>query len=152
MSIRILAVGKKHEKWVADGIDRYERRLRKPFDATWQLLPHSAREGEGARTEESERILQKVDRDAFLVLLDERGQNVDSPALAARLQGAFDAGKHVIVVIGGAYGVDDAVRARANFVWSLSKLVFPHQLVRLILAEQLYRAQEIAGGRPYHHV
>lgn len=152
MSIRILAVGKKHEKWVADGIDRYERRLRKPFDASWQLLPHSAREGEAARTEESERILQKVDRDAFLVLLDERGQNVDSPALAARLQGAFDAGKQVIVVIGGAYGVDDAVRARANFVWSLSKLVFPHQLVRLILAEQLYRAQEIAGGRPYHHV
>lgn len=152
MSIRILAVGKKHEKWVADGIYRYERRLRKPFDASWQLLPHSAREGDAARLEESERILQKVDRDAFLVLLDERGQNVDSPALAARLQGAFDAGKQVIVVIGGAYGVDDAVRARANFVWSLSKLVFPHQLVRLILAEQLYRAQEIAGGRPYHHV
>lgn len=152
MSVRVLAVGKKHEKWVIDGIDRYEMRLRKPFDATWQLLPHSAREGDAARSEESERILAKVDRGAFLVLLDERGKNVDSPALAATLRGAFDAGRQVIVVIGGAYGVSDEVRGRADFVWSLSKLVFPHQLVRLILAEQLYRAQEIAAGRPYHHV
>lgn len=150
--MRILAVGKKHEKWVLDGIDRYEKRLRKPFDVTWQLLPHSSREGEAARAEESERILAKIDRDAFLVLLDERGRNVDSPALAAQLRGAFDAGRSVTVAIGGAYGVDDRVRQRADFVWSLSKLVFPHQLVRLILAEQLYRAQEIAAGRPYHHV
>lgn len=152
MSVKVLAVGKKHEKWVVDGIDRYEKRLRKPFDASWQLLPHSAREGDAARAEESERILTKVDRSAFLVLLDERGKNVDSPALAATLRGAFDAGRQVVVVIGGAYGVSDEVRGRADFVWSLSKLVFPHQLVRLILAEQLYRAQEIAAGRPYHHV
>ncbi len=152
MSVRVLAVGKKHEAWVSDGIDRYEQRLRKPFEVTWQLLPHSAREGVSARTEESDRILAKLDRDAYVVLLDERGQNVDSPALAKRLQGAFDASRQLAVVIGGAYGVDDRVRQRADFVWSLSKLVFPHQLVRLILAEQLYRAQEISGGRPYHHV
>jgi 23S rRNA (pseudouridine1915-N3)-methyltransferase len=152
MSIKILAIGKKHESWVADGITRYEQRLRKPFDVSWQLLPHSAREGEAARAEESDRILSKLSRDAFVVLLDERGQNVDSPALASRLQGAFGSSKQVAVIIGGAYGVDDRVRQRADFVWSLSKLVFPHQLVRLILAEQLYRAQEIAGGRPYHHV
>lgn len=152
MTVRVLAVGKKHEAWVTEGIDRYEKRLRKPFDVSWQLLPHSAREGDAARAEESERILAKVDRDAFLVLLDERGRNVDSPELAATLQGAFAAGRSVTVVIGGAYGVADCVRERADFVWSLSKLVFPHQLVRLILAEQIYRAQEIAAGRPYHHV
>lgn len=151
MSVRILAVGKKHEPWVTDGIQRYEKRLRKPFDVSWQLLPHSSREGDAARAEESERILSRMDRDAYLVLLDERGRNVDSPTLARRLQGAFDAGRAVTVVIGGAYGVDDRVRDRADFVWSLSQLVFPHQLVRLILAEQLYRAQEIAGNRPYHH-
>lgn len=152
MTVRVLAVGKRHEPWVADGIERYEKRLRKPFDAWWQLLPHSAREGDAARAEESERILSKVDPRDFLLLLDERGQNVDSPRIAATLQGAFDAGRPVCVVIGGAYGVDERVRGRADFVWSLSKLVFPHQLVRLILAEQLYRAQEIAAGRPYHHV
>ncbi|MGO3146798.1 MAG: 23S rRNA (pseudouridine(1915)-N(3))-methyltransferase RlmH [Leucobacter sp.] len=152
MAIRILAVGKKHEKWVSEGIDRYERRLRKPFDVSWQLLPHSSREGDAARSEESERMLQRVDRDAFLVLLDERGVNFDSPALAGKLQGAFDRGRQIVLVIGGAYGVDDRVRERADLVWSLSKLVFPHQLVRLIISEQLYRAQEIAAGRPYHHV
>lgn len=152
MSVRVLAVGKKHESWVSDGVLRYEQRLRKPFDATWQLLPHSARDGEAARAEESERILSKLSREAYVVLLDERGRNLDSPEFAGALQRAFGASRPVSVVIGGAFGVDDRVRERADLVWSLSRLVFPHQLVRLILAEQLYRAQEIAGGRPYHHV
>ncbi|MFD5598859.1 23S rRNA (pseudouridine(1915)-N(3))-methyltransferase RlmH [Leucobacter sp. NPDC058333] len=152
MSVRILAVGKKHEAWVTDGIARYEKRLRKPFDTQWQLLPHSSREGDAARTEESDRLLGKLDRDSFVALLDERGRNVDSPTLARTLQAAFDGGRAVTVIIGGAYGVDDRVRTRADFVWSLSNLVFPHQLVRLMLTEQLYRSQEIAGGRSYHHV
>ncbi|NLB46458.1 MAG: 23S rRNA (pseudouridine(1915)-N(3))-methyltransferase RlmH [Microbacteriaceae bacterium] len=148
----MLAVGKKHETWVTDGIDRYEKRLRKPFDVTWQLLPHSSREGDAARSEEPDRLLSRVDRDHFVMLLDERGRNLDSPELARTLQGAFDTSRTVVLIIGGAYGVDDRVRARADVVWSLSKLVFPHQLVRLIVAEQLYRAQEISAGRPYHHV
>lgn len=152
MSIRVLAIGKKHEAWIVDGVDRYEKRLRKPFDVTWQLLPHSMRDGDEARAEESERILGRVDRDTYLVLLDERGVNLDSPGLSSKLQSALDRGKQIVLVIGGAYGVDDRVRQRADLVWSLSKLVFPHQLVRLIVAEQLYRAQEIAAGRPYHHV
>jgi len=152
VSVKILAVGKKHESWVSEGIDRYERRLRKPFDASWQFIAHSSLEEMAARGAESERLLAKIDRDDFLVLLDERGRNVDSPALARTLRGAFDASRSIVVVIGGAYGVDDRLRQRADFVWSLSQLVFPHQLVRLILAEQLYRAQEIDAGRPYHHV
>ncbi|MEJ6488887.1 23S rRNA (pseudouridine(1915)-N(3))-methyltransferase RlmH [Leucobacter sp. USCH14] len=152
MSVRILAVGKKHESWVVDGIGRYEKRLRKPYDTVWQLLPHSSREGDAARAEESDRLLSKLDRDAFVVLLDERGRNIDSPALARTLQSAFDAGRPVTAIIGGAYGVDDRVRARADFVWSLSQLVFPHQLVRLMLVEQLYRSQEISANRSYHHV
>lgn len=152
MSVRILAVGKKHESWVSEGIDRYAKRLKKPFDLSWQLLPHSSREGDAARAEESTRILAKVDGRDHLMLLDERGKDFDSPGLARHLQGRFDVGQQATLVIGGAYGVDANVHERADTVWSLSKLVFPHQLVRLILAEQLYRAQEIAGGRPYHHV
>ncbi|MCW2289130.1 23S rRNA (pseudouridine1915-N3)-methyltransferase [Leucobacter luti] len=152
MSIKILAVGKKHESWVADGIARYEQRLRKPYELSWQLVPHSSREGDAARSEESDRIIAKLDRNAFVVVLDERGRNVDSPALAKRLQTALEASRPIVVVIGGAYGVTEVLRQRADFVWSLSALVFPHQLVRLILAEQLYRAQEISAGRGYHHV
>ena len=152
MSIRVLAIGKKHESWVTEGIDRYEKRMKKPFDVKWQLLPHSSREGDAARTEESERILAKVDAKDFLVLLDERGKNIDSPTLAKTLQKPLDTSRNITVVIGGAYGVDASVHQRADFIWSLSKLVFPHQMVRLILTEQLYRAQEIAGGGKYHHV
>ncbi|MFW0112257.1 23S rRNA (pseudouridine(1915)-N(3))-methyltransferase RlmH [Rothia sp. P5766] len=150
MTIKIIAIGKKHEKWVADGIDRYETRLRKPWDLTWQYLPHSSLAEEAARAEESRRILEKIDRDDYLILLDERGKMLSSPGLSRVLQAQLGF-KRIVLVIGGAYGVDETVRSRANTVWSLSELVFPHQLVRLIITEQIYRAGEIAAGRPYHH-
>jgi 23S rRNA (pseudouridine1915-N3)-methyltransferase len=152
MAIRILAIGKKHESWVAEGIERYEKRLKKPFDCEWVLLPHSSREGITARQEESERILQRVSDDEYVILLDERGKLFDSPALSQLLLMPLEASRRVTLIIGGAYGVDETVHQRANSVWSLSPLVFPHQLVRLILAEQIYRAQEISAGNPYHHV
>lgn len=151
MAIRIVAVGKKHESWVADGIARYEQRLKVPFNVTWQLLPHSARDGDTARKEESARLLEKISADDYVILLDERGKNIDSPTLSALLLTPLERSQSVVLIIGGAYGVDDSVHQRANFTWSLSRLVFPHQLVRLILAEQLYRGQAIAGGSPYHH-
>ena len=152
MTIKVLAVGKKHESWVDEGISRYEKRLKKPFNLTWQLLNHSSRENDAARTEESARILAKIDDRDFVVLLDERGKNIDSPALANKLRSPIDSSRNVVIIIGGAYGVEPTVHARADFTWSLSKLVFPHQLVRLILTEQLYRAQDILGGGKYHHV
>lgn len=151
MSIRILAIGKKHESWVLDGIERYQKRLQRPFDVEWVLLPHSAREGDSARQEESDRLLKRLSSDDFVVLLDERGKNVDSRALSHTLLLPLESSRSVTIIIGGAYGVDTSIHNRADFIWSLSRLVFPHQLVRLILIEQLYRAQEIAGSRPYHH-
>jgi 23S rRNA (pseudouridine1915-N3)-methyltransferase len=151
VSIRIITVGKKHESWVDGGIERYQKRLKTPFSIEWVLLPHSAREGSQARQEESGRILARLHDSDYVVLLDETGKNIDSPSLAGLLSTQFNNSKQVVMIIGGAYGVDTTVHARANMVWSLSRLVFPHQLVRLILTEQLYRAQEIAGGNPYHH-
>lgn len=149
--ITILAIGKKHESWITDGINRYETRLVKPWNIEWQLLPHSSLESDQARKEESERLLTRFKPDDFVILLDERGKNIDSPALSHLLTAELDRSHHVVLVIGGAYGVDARIHERANLVWSLSKLVFPHQLVRLILAEQLYRAQEISKNSPYHH-
>lgn len=151
MAIKIIAIGKKHEDWVQGGIGRYQKRLKRPFEISWTLLPHSAREGIAARQDESERILTRLDASAFVILLDERGKLVDSPTLSKLLLSPLEQSKEVVVIIGGAYGVDDTIHKRADMVWSLSPLVFPHQLVRLILAEQLYRAQEIARGNPYHH-
>jgi 23S rRNA (pseudouridine1915-N3)-methyltransferase len=151
MAIKILAVGKKHEAWVEDGIRRYETRLKRPFNVEWVLLPHSAREGLMARQEESERLLSRLKPDDFVVLLDERGKLLSSPAFSRSMLQPLENSRQIMMIIGGAYGVDDSVHARADIVWSLSPLVFPHQLVRLLLAEQLYRAQEIAAGHPYHH-
>jgi 23S rRNA (pseudouridine1915-N3)-methyltransferase len=151
MAVRIVAVGKKHEAWVEPGIRRYETRLKRPFNVEWVLLPHSAREGITAREEESERLLSRIKPNDYVVLLDERGKLLDSPSLSHLMLGPLESSRPVVVIIGGAYGVDDSVHARADAVWSLSPLVFPHQLVRLLLAEQLYRAQEIAAGHPYHH-
>lgn len=149
--ITILAIGKRHEQWVADGIERYEKRLKKPFDTNWVLLPHSSLTGVSARVEESQRILGRIKPDDYVVLLDERGKNLSSPELSTLLLAPLQSSRPVVVIIGGAYGVDDTVQQRSNTIWSLSRLVFPHQLVRLVLTEQLYRAQEIAAGNPYHH-
>ena len=149
--IRIIAIGKKHENWIKTGVERYQKRLRKPYDVEWVLLPHSARDEREARQVESQAILSRLKPDDFVVLLDETGQLYDSPALSRQLQSVFERGASVTLVIGGAYGVSRDLHDRAQVVWSLSPLVFPHQLIRLILAEQLYRAQEIAAGHPYHH-
>jgi 23S rRNA (pseudouridine1915-N3)-methyltransferase len=151
MPIQIVAIGKKHEAWVAEGIERYETRLRKPFTASWLLLPHSSRQDDAARREESSRILETIKADDFVVLLDERGTLLNSIAFSKLLLAPLEVSRRVVCIIGGAYGVDESVHARANTVWSLSPLVFPHQLVRLLLAEQLYRAQEISHGSSYHH-
>jgi len=149
--IKIVAIGKKHEDWVTDGIERYQKRLKKPYDVSWVFLAHSAQSGLVAREKESEAILSKLNRDDYVILLDEKGQNVDSMELSSKITFKLNQSAKVVIVIGGAYGVDERVQDRADFVWSLSKLVFPHQLVRLILTEQLYRSQEISLGNPYHH-
>ena len=151
MSIRIIAIGKKHEDWILGGLERYQKRLKKPYDIEWILLPHSSLEGASARQEESERILMKVEPSSYVILLDEIGKNISSPELSAMLERQF-AHTHVTLVIGGAYGVTPELQQRADFTWSLSRLVFPHQLVRLLLVEQLYRAQEIKNGGKYHHI
>ena len=151
MPLRVVAIGKKHEAWISEGIERYQKRLRKPFILEWVYLPHSSREGLSARQDESERILLRLKESDFVVLLDEKGKIINSPALASLLELPLNSSRSVVIIIGGAYGVDQSVHDRADFVWSLSLLVFPHQLVRLLLAEQLYRAQEIAAGNPYHH-
>ena len=149
--MRIIAIGKKHEKWVSNGIELFEKRLKKPFNLSWDILPHSNFAEEKAREEETQRILAKIKPSDFVILLDERGKNISSPELAKILSNGFVNSQNFVIVIGGAFGVSEELRQRANFVWSLSKLVFPHQIVRLILVEQIYRAQEISSGGKYHH-
>jgi 23S rRNA (pseudouridine1915-N3)-methyltransferase len=87
-----------------------------------------------------------------LILLDEKGKMLSSPGLANLIQQkANQSAQKIIFLIGGAYGVDETIQQRANFTWSISELVFPHMLIRLMLAEQIYRACSILANEKYHH-
>ena len=151
MSYRVIAVGQKHDPALANAIASYEKRLGRYGGVQWQLLAYSPLQGDAARRAESSSMREKVPDDDILVLLDERGTQLASPAFAGKLDAWRASGRRITFVIGGAYGVDDALRQRADYIWSLSPLVFPHQIVRLLLVEQLYRAHMILENHPYHH-
>ena len=104
------------------------------------------------KKKEGETILQWLSKDDYLVALDGKGKQLSSDGLADFIQArANESTKQLIFLIGGAYGLDETVLKKANYTWSLSQLTFPHQLVRLILAEQVYRACTILKNEKYHH-
>lgn len=156
MKIACWSVGKSHESYIKDGVKLFTDRLQHYYKTEWTLLPVPKSTGMlsemDLRRKEAEMILDWLEKEDYLVLLDEKGKSLSSEGLAAFLQKrANESTKRIVFLIGGAYGVDEAVKKRANFCWSLSTLVFPHQLVRLILAEQLYRAATIVRNEKYHH-
>lgn len=142
--IHIIAGGKKHLDWVNIAVSEYQKRLKKPFNIEWELI-------------EEEKLNQYLAKwpfsgQQYVILLDERGKNLSSPELSGILSQQFVNSREVVIIIGGAFGVSEEIRQKSNLVWSFSRLVFPHQLVRAILAEQVYRAQEIWNGGKYHHM
>ena len=156
MKLLLWSIGKEHEPYVRPGVEDFTRRLTRYYPSEWSLIPPPT----GAATlspaalkkKEGEIILGQLGKDDFLVALDERGQQVTSEKLATFLQTrANDSQKNLVFLIGGAFGLDTSVLDRADFKWSLSQLTLPHQLVRLILAEQLYRACTILRNEKYHH-
>lgn len=156
MKLACWSVGKSHESYVKEGIELFTGRLQHYFKTEWTLLPVPKSTGMlsemDLRKKEADLILDWLEKDDYLVLLDERGSLLSSEKLAAFLQTrANESTKRIVFLIGGAFGVDETVKKRANFTWSLSALVFPHQVVRLILAEQLYRAATIIRNKKYHH-
>ena len=140
--IKIIAGGKKSNGWLVEACAEYEKRLRKPYVVAWDFVEEEKL---------TERVL-RLNRSDFVVLLDEHGKILESPELSRVITEPLTSGRDVVFVLGGAFGhFSPELVQRANLVWSLSKLVFPHQICRLILAEQIYRAQEIALDHPYHH-
>ena len=137
--IRILAVGKVRKVWVSEGVDLYRRRL--PGLEIVELR-------DGGLAREAEAISSELRRGEQLVALCEEGQTYDSLAFAQALEGSGS--EQLAFVIGGAAGLDPALKARASWRLSLSPLTFPHELARLLLLEQLYRARSIQQGGPYH--
>ncbi|RYG40166.1 MAG: 23S rRNA (pseudouridine(1915)-N(3))-methyltransferase RlmH, partial [Chitinophagaceae bacterium] len=143
MKIQCWSIGKSHESYVKEGIEDFTKRTSKYFPTSWTIIPVPKNAGALSETDlkkkEGELVIGMLQKDDYLVVLDERGQSIDSPGLAQLLQKrGNESVRNLVFLIGGAYGTDNAVLKRANYQWSLSKLVFPHQLVRLILSEQLY--------------
>jgi 23S rRNA (pseudouridine1915-N3)-methyltransferase len=149
MTIKILSVGTKPSREISSIIADYSKRLPSNISIDWQYLKHSnTGDVNTSKQQESESILRAIKDKDVVFLLDERGQLYSSPEVSRLM---FDKAQNIVVIIGGAHGVSENIFKRADYVWSLSKLVFPHQLVRLILSEQLYRAYTISINHPYHH-
>ncbi len=146
MKILFIVVGKKHDTLVENGVAEFTARIGRYTHIEWKIVPASNAK------EEAEKILHGLDENDTVVALDEKGKMMSTSLLAQYVEKSLAGGsKRLIFVIGGAYGLDQSVIDRAELVWSLSALTFPHQLVRLILSEQIYRAFTVIRGEKYHH-
>lgn len=153
MRLVVAAVGKPRDRHLAAAIEEYETRAAR----YWPLVAAEVREASGkgispadTRRREGERLLERIPEGALLACCDERGERLTSAEFAALLIQARDAARDVAFVIGGAFGLDEAVRRASTRSLQLAPWTLPHELARLVLAEQLYRAGTIARGEPYH--
>ena len=156
--IRIIACGHIKEKWLKDGIAEYLKRIRgyektEIIEVDDEKAPESNSEAQNEKVKEAEgvKLLKQIRPQDHVILLDLAGQEMDSPALAEYMTRMNTYGKSsILFVIGGSLGVSPDVIARADFRWKLSPNTFPHQLCRLIVLEQIYRAFRIRNNEPYH--
>lgn len=154
MHIRLLAVGDRQPSWVDDAFGVYTARMPREWKFRLDVISTVRRSKNDkslqAMEAEGELILGKLEASEQVILLDERGKQLSSRGLAAKLADWQQDGRDLCLVIGGPDGVSGAVRQRADFTWSLSQLTLPHGLARVLLAEQLYRAHALQTGHPYH--
>lgn len=147
MKVIILSIGKEKDGVFDDALRHFHTRLLRYVPLEYVFLDHGV-----TKEKEGTVILEKLKKDDYVVLLDEKGSELKSEGLADLVGNRMvDGVRRIVFVIGGAYGVSDAIIKRANYTWKLSKLVFPHMLVRVMLLEQLYRAMTILKGEKYHH-
>lgn len=154
MRLVLLAIGQKMPAWITTGFDDYARRLPSHLKLELVERPASAwaTRGDIARSvrEEADTLRAAIPKGAWVVALDERGGPWSTPQLAERLAEWQQGGRDVALLVGGPDGLEDSLRANADQRWSLSPLTLPHPLVRVLVAEQLYRAWSILSGHPYH--
>lgn len=150
MKIAIISVGKKHSPEFLAAIELYTKRIQHFADITWILLPDSGL-GPAGITKEAEQISNRITPNDTVIVLDEVGKQFTSKDVSTIITQSVPPGNRLVFVIGGAFGVTQQLRSSAYTVWSLGQLTLPHQLVRTILVEQIYRAFAIANNLPYHH-
>tara|TARA_B100000900_G_scaffold221329_1_gene187834 strand:+ start:5752 stop:6213 length:462 start_codon:yes stop_codon:yes gene_type:complete len=151
--MRVLAIGTRMPKWVSDGADDYVKRLPREASVEWVELPASRRTRDTAESrmlEEATAIEHRLKPQELMVVLDVEGRVISTETIAETLANWQADGSKIAFVIGGPDGLHPSLKARASARWSLGRITLPHPLVRVILAEQLYRAWSINAGHPYH--
>lgn len=151
--IKIIAVGRIKEKSMVSLIQEYTKRMTTVHKLEIIELDnskHKDSEVDKIIEDESQRLLSKVSDKEDLILLDLKGKNISSPDLSKLMDKSLSNGRNIVFIIGGSHGVSDQVRREAKFIWQMSALTFPHQLVRLLLVEQIYRGFMIQKNHPYH--
>jgi len=156
MKLVLLLTGKTDKPWIREGVAEYEKRISKYARFEIITLPDvrnpGNRNAERVIAKEAEKMLSVFKSDDLVVLLDEQGRGYTTVELASWLRAAMLLPKkRIVFVVGGPWGFDPSVRARADHIISLSKLTFSHQVVRLLFAEQIYRVLSVIAGDPYHH-
>ena len=156
MKISFWSIGKNNESYIRQGVEKFTHRIGKYFKVEWNIIPVPKNAGMlsemDLKKKEAEIIFDWLSKDDYLVALDEKGKQLSSAGLADFIQArANQSIKNLVFLVGGVYGLDNAILKKADYKWSLSSLTFPHQLVRLILAEQVYRACSILKNEKYHH-
>lgn len=154
MKCRLIAAGTRLPDWVNEGFRDYQKRLRAPLVLDLVEIPIATRRaGENpqhAIIREGENMLAALRRDDFVVALEVKAKSMTSAQVSSWLAARLREARPLVLLIGGPDGLSDACRARANHTWSLSPLTLPHGLVRVVLAEQMYRAMSMLAGHPYH--
>ncbi len=154
MKIHLIAVGKKMPEWVNSGFSEFSKRMPQELQINLIEITPSARNKtmpiEKNIKEESKRIQSAIPANSKLIVLDEKGENFSSIELSNKIEGWLPMGQDIAIIIGGADGIDPMIKQRADESWSLSSFTLPHALVRVVVAEQLYRGWSILKGHPYH--
>lgn len=152
MNINLIAIGRKTPKWVAAGFQEYATRLPKQFSVTLIALasPGHGKQGVSVLEKEGQRLLAAVPKNNKLIALDQTGIAIDSLMLSQKFKMYYETSQDVSFLIGGPEGLSRTCLVTAEEKWSLSALTFPHQLVRIIVVEQLYRAWSLLSQHPYH--
>ncbi|MCK5667609.1 MAG: 23S rRNA (pseudouridine(1915)-N(3))-methyltransferase RlmH [Gammaproteobacteria bacterium] len=154
MRIHLIAVGKKMPEWVNSGFSEFSKRMPPELQINLVEITPSVRNKttpiEKNIKEEGKRIQSAIPSNSRLIVLDEKGKKFSSIELSKKMEEWFPQGQDIAIVIGGADGIDDRIKQQADETWSLSSFTLPHALVRVVVAEQLYRAWSILKGHPYH--
>jgi len=155
MKIKIIRIGKNKDKYISEAEEEFLKRLKPFFDMSIidlrEISVSKTFTKDSAKNTEAEEIIKALDKDSVVIALDEKGKEFSSVEFSKIIQKHKDIGQNLTFIIGGPFGLTDEIRKKSQMILSFSKMTFTHQMIRILLLEQLYRAICIISGKEYHH-